>query len=168
MERKTKDEKNLTKIKKLDNKNNRKYSSRGCMRKRIKNSKVISNVKEIGEDGLIYLKSGEVATLIEVKAIDLSLTSNQEKNLFFSMLKALYQIQNLNMKCYKLDEKLNLNANSLYSLPVFLDFLTLLANSEISSSSAQIFSCISVRVNWPPAECNAFKIGRSKYSTRSS
>ncbi len=111
MERKTKDEKNLTKIKKLDNKNNRKYSSRGCMRKRIKNSKVISNVKEIGEDGLIYLKSGEVATLIEVKAIDLSLTSNQEKNLFFSMLKVLYQIQNLNMKCYKLDEKLNLNAN---------------------------------------------------------
>ena len=57
------------------------------------------------------MKSGEVATLIEVKAIDLSLTSNQEKNLFFSMLKALYQIQNLNMKCYKLDEKLNLNAN---------------------------------------------------------
>ena len=117
MERKTKDEKNLTKIKKLDNKNNRKYSSRGCMRKRIKNSKVISNVKEIGEDGLIYLKSGEVATLIEVKAIDLSLTSNQEKNLFFSMLKALYQIQNLNMKCYKLDEKLNLNANKVI-LPI--------------------------------------------------
>ena len=111
MERKTKDEKNLTKIKKLDNKNNRKYSSRSSMKKRIKNSKVITNVKEIGEDGLIYLKSGEVATLIEVKAIDLSLTSNQEKNLFFSMLKALYQIPNLNMKCYKLDEKLNLNAN---------------------------------------------------------
>ena len=111
MERKTKDEKNLNKIKKLDKKNNRKYSSRSSMKKRIKNSKVITNVKEIGEDGLIYLKSGEVATLIEVKAIDLSLTSNQEKNLFFSMLKALYQIPNLNMKCYKLDEKLNLNAN---------------------------------------------------------
>ena len=104
MERKTKDEKNLNKIKKLDNKNKRKYSSRSSMKKRIKNSKVITNVKEIGEDGLIYLKSGEVATLIEVKAIDLSLTSNQEKNLFFSMLKALYQIPNLNMKCYKLDE----------------------------------------------------------------
>ena len=111
MERKTKDEKNLNKIKKSDNKNKRKYSSRSSMKKRIKNSKVITNVKEIGEDGLIYLKSGEVATLIEVKAIDLSLTSNQEKNLFFSMLKALYQIPNLNMKCYKLDEKLNLNAN---------------------------------------------------------
>ncbi len=111
MERQTKDEKNLKKIKKLDAKNNRKFSSKGQMKKRIKNSKVITNIKEIGEDGLIYLKSGEVATLIEVKAIDLSLTSNHEKNLFFSMLKSLYQIPNLNMKCYKLNEKLNLNAN---------------------------------------------------------
>ena len=111
MERKTKDEKNLKKAKKIDSKTNRKYSSRGQMKKRIKNSKVISNVKEIGDDGLIYLKSGEVATLIEVKAIDLSLTSNHEKNLFFSMLKALYQVPNLNLKCYKLNEKLNLNAN---------------------------------------------------------
>ena len=119
MERKTKDEKNLNKIKKLDNKNKRKYSSRSSMKKRIKNSKVITNVKEIGEDGLIYLKSGEVATLIEVKAIDLSLTSNQEKNLFFSMLKALYQIPNLNMKCYKLDEKLNLNANKVNFETIF-------------------------------------------------
>ena len=94
MERKTKDEKNLKKAKKLDSKTNRKYSSRGQMKRRIKNSKTISNVKEIGDDGLIYLKSGEVATLIEVKAIDLSLTSNHEKNLFFSMLKALYQVPN--------------------------------------------------------------------------
>lgn len=86
MERKTKDEKNLNKAIKLDSKNNRKYSSRGSMRKRIKNSKVISNVKEINDEGLIHLKTGEVATLIGVKAIDLSLTSNQEKNLFFSML----------------------------------------------------------------------------------
>ena len=111
MERQTKDEKNLKKMKKLDSKNNRKFSSKGQMKKRIKNSKAITNVKEIGEDGLIYLKSGEVATIIEVKAIDLSLTSNHEKNLFFSMLKSLYQIPNLNMKCYKLNEKLNLNAN---------------------------------------------------------
>ena len=39
-------------------------------------TKTISNGKEIGDDGLIYLKSCEVATLIEVKAIDLSLTKN--------------------------------------------------------------------------------------------
>ena len=113
MERKTKDEKNLKKAKKRYLKTKRKYSSLGQMRKRIKNSKIISNVKELGDDGLIYLKSGEVATLIEVKAIDLSLTSNQEKNLFFMMLKTLYQIPNLNMKCYKLDEKLNLNSNKI-------------------------------------------------------
>ena len=36
----------------------------------------------------------------------LSITSNHEKNLFFSMLKSLYQIPNLNMKCYKLNEKI--------------------------------------------------------------
>jgi conjugal transfer ATP-binding protein TraC len=60
---------------------------------------------------LINLKSNEVACLLEIKAIDLSLTSNQEKQIFFNMLKVLYQIPNLNMKCYKLDEKLNLNAN---------------------------------------------------------
>ena len=100
MERKTKDEKNLKKAKKIDSKANRKYSSRSQMKRRIKNSKTVTNVKEIGDDGLIYLKSGEVATLIEVKAIDLSLTSNHEKNLLFSMLKALYQVPNLNLKCY--------------------------------------------------------------------
>ena len=111
MERKTKDEKNLDKMKKLDNKSKLQYETKKCMKKRIKNSKTITNVKEIDNEGLIHLKSGEVATLIEVKAIDLSLTSNQEKTLFFTMLKVLYQIPNLNMKCYKLDEKLNLNAN---------------------------------------------------------
>ena len=111
MERKNNDEKILNKVKKVDSKLNKKYSSKGQMKRRIRNSRIISNVKEIGDDGLIYLKSGEVATLIEVKAIDLSLTSNHEKNLFFSMLKALYQVPNLNLKCYKLNEKLNLNAN---------------------------------------------------------
>lgn len=111
MERKNNDEKILNKVKKVDSKLNKKYSSTGQMKRRIRNSRIISNVKEIGDDGLIYLKSGEVATLIEVKAIDLSLTSNHEKNLFFSMLKALYQVPNLNLKCYKLNEKLNLNAN---------------------------------------------------------
>ena len=111
MARKNKDEKNLEKVIKVDNKIKQIYSSKGKMKKRIKNSKSFTNVKEIGDDGLIYLKTGEVATLIEVKAIDLSLTSNNEKNSFFGMLKGLYQIPNLNMKCYKLNERLNLNDN---------------------------------------------------------
>ena len=111
MVRKTKDEKNLDKARKIDNKIKQLYSPKSQMKRRIKNSRSFTNVKEIGDDGLIYLKTGEIATLIEVKAIDLSLTSNNEKNSFFSMLKSLYQTPNLNMKCYKLNERLNLNEN---------------------------------------------------------
>lgn len=104
-----KKEKQLKKLKKMDSKIKRKDFS--IMKKRIKNSTSFSNVKEIDDEGLIYLKTGEVACIFEIQAIDLSLTSNHEKQLFFNMLKVLYQIPNLNMKCYKLDEKLNLNAN---------------------------------------------------------
>ena len=103
-----KKDKQLNKLKKLDSKI--KYKDFVMMKKRIKNSTSFSNVKEIDDEGLIYLKSGEVACLFEIQAIDLSLTSNQEKLMFFNMLKVLYQIPNLNMKCYKLDEKLNLTS----------------------------------------------------------
>ena len=83
------------------------------MKRRIKNSQTFSNVKSVADDGLIELKTGEVASLIEVKAIDLSLTSKSEKNNFFYVLKSLYQIRNLNLKCYKLDQKINLNNNKI-------------------------------------------------------
>lgn len=53
------------------------------MKRRIKNSQVFTNIKNVCEDGLIELKTGEVASLIEVKAIDLSLTSKNEKQSFF-------------------------------------------------------------------------------------
>ena len=104
----SKEEKSLAKIKKHKDS---KYIPKGIMRSRMKNSRVMSNVKEVGEDGLIYLKTGEVSSLIEIKAIDLSLTSNQEKNNFFVTLKALYQIRGINLKCYKIDDRLNLNNN---------------------------------------------------------
>ena len=83
------------------------------MKMRIKNSQTFSNVKSVADDGLIELKTGEVASLIEVKAIDLSLTSKSERNNFFFALKSLYQIRNLNLKCYKLDQKINLNNNKI-------------------------------------------------------
>ena len=83
------------------------------MNRRIKNSQTFSNVKSVADDGLIELKTGEVASLIEVKAIDLSLTSKSERNNFFFALKSLYQIRNLNLKCYKLDQKINLNNNKI-------------------------------------------------------
>src|SRR5574344_1412966 len=81
------------------------------MKRRIKNSQTITNIKNITEEGIIELKTGEVASMLEVKAIDLSLTSKQEKQTFFSCLKILYQIKDLNLKCYKLDEMIKLNAN---------------------------------------------------------
>lgn len=74
---------------------------------------MLSNIKNIGDDGLLELKQGGYASLIEIKAVDLSLSSNQEKTNFFHSLKSLYQIKDLNLKCYKLDEKINLNNNKL-------------------------------------------------------
>ena len=91
-----------------------KYIKTSLIHKRFKNSKVFTNVKTVGEDGLLELKNGYYASLIELKAVDLSLSSNQEKTNFFHYLKTLYQIKNLNLKCFKLDEKINLNNNKLY------------------------------------------------------
>ena len=106
----TKEEKILKKLKK---KKKSKYIIKKEMKNRIKNSKTISNIKGIDENGLINLKTGEVASLIEVKAIDLSLTSNQEKTNFFHYLKNLYQIRGLNLKCYKINQNINLNQNKI-------------------------------------------------------
>ena len=43
--------------------------------------------------------------MIELKAIDLSLASRFEKTNFFNNLKFLYQIKDLNLKCYNYTEK---------------------------------------------------------------
>ncbi len=101
-------------LKSIKKKNKKKYISKSQMKKRIKSSQYLSNIKDIDEDGLIYLKSGEVASVVEVKAIDLSLSSKQEKNNFFYILKSLYQIKELNLKCYKIDDKINLNNNKIH------------------------------------------------------
>ncbi len=74
---------------KLKKKNKKKYISKSQMKKRIKNSQYLTYIKDIDENGLIYLKNGEVASVIEVKAIDLSLSSKQEKTNFFYFLKSL-------------------------------------------------------------------------------
>ena len=109
----SKDLKSLEKIKKIKQKTKSDYLKTSMMKRRIKNSKVFSNIKEVGDDGLIELKSGEYASLIEVKAIDLSLSSKQEKNNFFNYYRSLFHIKYLNLKFYKLDEPINLNYNKL-------------------------------------------------------
>jgi len=110
--------KNLEKVKKR-NKNT--YRTKSKMRKRIKNSQTFSNIKCVADDGLLELKSGEVASLIELQAIDLSLTSKSEKQNFFYALKSLYQIKGLTLKCYKLDQKINLNNNKI-NLDELIDY----------------------------------------------
>ncbi|MEG1146647.1 MAG: DUF87 domain-containing protein [Malacoplasma sp.] len=109
----TNKEKILKKIKKKKEKQESKYIIKKQMNKRIKNSKTFTNIKNVTDDGILELKTGEVASILEVKAIDLSLTSKQEKSNFFTYFKSLYHIKDLNLKCYKLDEKLNLNSNKL-------------------------------------------------------
>lgn len=89
------------------------YLKSSQMKGRYKNAKFFTNIKCIGDDGLLELKNGGYASLIEIKAIDLSLSSNQERTNFFHTLKSLYQIKDLDLKCYKLDEKINLNNNKL-------------------------------------------------------
>ena len=79
----------LKKANKLKNKTKQQYLNRPQLKRKIKNSKFFSNVKCVGDDGLIELKTGGYASLIEIKAIDLSLSSTQEKTNFFHSLKYL-------------------------------------------------------------------------------
>ena len=107
-----KEEKVKNKLEKLNNKKFN-YKNKRKMKKRIINSQVFTNIKTVGDDGLLELKTGGYASLIEVKAIDLSLASQFEKDNFFHLLKGLYQIKGINLKCYKLDQKINLNNNKI-------------------------------------------------------
>lgn len=84
------------------------------MNKKIKNSQSFINTDFVSDNGIIYLKTGEVAKVFSVQAIDLSLSSNEQKATFFSQLKYLYQIKDLDLKIYKLDEQINLNSNKDY------------------------------------------------------
>ena len=83
------------------------------MKKRIKNSCVFSNVVDVDGNGIIHLKTGEVARLVQVSAIDLSLSSRNDRETFFYMIKSIFKIKDLCLKCYKLDEKINLNNNKI-------------------------------------------------------
>ena len=60
------------------------------------------------------MRDNSYARVYSVDAIDLSLTSNIQKQNFFHQLKYLYQLKGLNLRIYKLDDKIDLNANKDY------------------------------------------------------
>ena len=117
----SKDEKRKTKeIKVVDNfKNNKKkvkinYINKSVLKKKFKNAISFTNSDYVMENGIIRLRDGHYANVYSVDAIDLSLTSNNQKNNFFQQLKYLYQIKDLNLRIYKLDDKIDLNSNKDY------------------------------------------------------
>lgn len=115
--KKTKDEKEKIIIEKTKNrleKNEKEYITKSMMKEKIKNSQSFLNTDYVNDKGIIFLKSGDVAKVYCVNAIDLSLSSNEQKTSFFSQLKYLYQIKDLDLRLYKLDEQINLNANKDY------------------------------------------------------
>ena len=67
-------------------------------------------MKEISDNGVIRLKSDQVALLYKVSPIDLSLTNDSEQKIFFHTLSKLYRLPFV-IKAYKFDEKINLNIN---------------------------------------------------------
>ncbi len=86
------------------------YLSCGKLKKKIQNSQMFTNVLEVKENGIIQLKTGQVAFLYKVNPIDLSLTNPSEQTLFFQTLSKFYRLP-FTIKAYKFDEKINLNGN---------------------------------------------------------
>ena len=115
-EKKKKKEINIIKkfiLKKLKRKK-QVYVSKRVLKKKFKNAETYTNTDFVSDKGIINLKDGTVARVFSVDAIDLSLTSNIQKNNFFNQLKYLYQVKGLNLRMYKLDDKIDLNANKDY------------------------------------------------------
>ena len=112
--KKIKEKKLLQKFIKRKSKKDKQYITKKVLINKFKNSQSFTNAKDVTNEGLLNLRTGEVARIYSVDAIDLSLTSNTQKNNFFAQLKYLYQIKGLNLRMYKLDDKIDLNVNKDY------------------------------------------------------
>lgn len=112
--KKIKERKIVEKFKKKKDKNKTKYITKNILDKKLKNAITFTNSDYVLDDGIIKLRDNNFARVYSVDAIDLSLTSNTQKNNFFNQLKYLYQIKDLNLRMYKLDDKIDLNANKDY------------------------------------------------------
>lgn len=86
------------------------YELKKILAKKYTNAKAFTNVSEITNEGLIKLKSGQVAYLYNVEAVDISLSSSLEQETFYAQLRSLYLLKGINLKMYKLEKELDLNA----------------------------------------------------------
>ena len=94
------------------------------LKSKYKNAQSFLNSKIVNDSGIINLRDKSFATVFSVDAIDLSLTSNNQRNNFFHQLKYLYQFKDLNLRIYKLDDKIDLNVNKDYYASLINDFST--------------------------------------------
>ena len=109
---------NIEKIKKKENRNvdkirklrTTKYLTMNDLKKKIHNSQFITNISSIESNGVIHLKTNQFALMYKVSSIDLSLTTEREKNIFYNTLSKLYRLP-FTIKAYKIDDKINLNKN---------------------------------------------------------
>ena len=87
-----------------------KYITKSMLKKKLQNSQSFTNIKDISDNGVITLKTNQLAIFYKVSPIDLSLTNKNEQELFFHTLSKLYRLP-FTIKAYKFDEKINLNIN---------------------------------------------------------
>lgn len=99
---------NKNKIKKTNN-----YITKGNLKHRISNSDSFTNIMDISDNGIISLKTNQLAVFYKISPVDLSLTNEREQNIFFNTLSKLYRLP-FTIKAYKFDEKINLNVNKEY------------------------------------------------------
>lgn len=112
--KKIKEHKILEKFLKRKDKVKNKYLTRSVLIKKYRNAQTFTNSEFVNDNGIIKLRDNSYARVYSVDAIDLSLTSNIQKQNFFHQLKYLYQLKGLNLRIYKLDDKIDLNANKDY------------------------------------------------------
>ncbi|MBQ9181891.1 MAG: DUF87 domain-containing protein [Bacilli bacterium] len=144
-------------IRKLKSKKKQNYIKKNKLKKKIGNSQIFTNIKNIDDNGLITLKTGQLAIFYRLQPIDLSLTNKSEQELFYHTLARVYRLP-ITIKAYKFDEKINLNANkenyqkliekyrnnkSRYDiLSNNKEFIDVIEQENITSASSYYFSLI--------------------------
>ena len=85
--RKNREHKVIEKFVRKRDKLKQKYITKRILKRKFKNAQNFTNTDFVNEDGIIKLRDGSYARVFSVDAIDLSLTSNTQKNNFFHQLK---------------------------------------------------------------------------------